>query len=243
MTNQTDTDPFYFRQLLSGRDFAIDDPLASQMVNYAYLIGDKLTHQCLLVDPAYAVEDLVRIAQEDNMTITGVLASHYHPDHVGGSMMGHTIEGVAALLERHQVPVHVNANEAPWVLRTTGISESDLCTHSGGDKILVGSVEVTMVHTPGHTPGSQCFLAHGCLFSGDTLFLEGCGRTDLPGSDPSMMYDSLNVLAQLPDATVVFPGHAYSTPTEMLLSDVKSMNYVFKPKTREDWMAWFGGAG
>lgn len=158
-------------------------------------------------------------------------------------MMGHTIEGVAALLERHQVPVHVNANEAPWVLRTTGISESDLCTHSGGDKILVGSVEVTMVHTPGHTPGSQCFLAHGCLFSGDTLFLEGCGRTDLPGSDPSMMYDSLNVLAQLPDATVVFPGHAYSTPTEMLLSDVKSMNYVFKPKTREDWMAWFGGAG
>ena len=243
MANQTDIDPFYFRQLLSGRDFAVGDSLAGQMVNYAYLIGDSITRECVLVDPAYAVDDLVRIAQEDDMTITGVLASHYHPDPVGGSMMGHTIEGVSALLEKHHVPIHVNTNEVPWVLRTTGVSESDLCQHSAGDTIMVGNIEVTMVHTPGHTPGSQCFLAHGCLVSGDTLFLEGCGRTDLPGSDPSLMYESLNMLAQLPDSTIVFPGHAYSTPPDMLLRDVKATNYVFKPKTREDWMAWFGGAG
>ena len=110
------------------------------MVNFAYLVGDAITKECLLVDPAYAIDDLLEIAEADGMTVTGVLASHYHPDHVGGSMMGHTIEGVAALLERVSVPIHVNRNEAPWVLKTTGISEKDLVLHEAGDIVSVGNV-------------------------------------------------------------------------------------------------------
>ena len=155
-------------------------------------------------------------------------------------MMGHTIEGVAALLERVSVPIHVNRHEAPWVLKTTGISDKDLMVHDAGDIMSVGNVEVACVHTPGHTPGSQCFLTNGCLISGDTLFLDGCGRTDLPGSNVSDMYDSLTLLASLPNDTVVLPGHQYSAPSAARLSDVKENNYVFRPRTREQWLMMFG---
>lgn len=231
---------FYFRQLLSGQDFATNDPMARQMVNFAYLLGDRDSGECVVVDPAYAISDLVKIAEADEMKIVGALASHYHADHVGGSMMGHTIEGISTLLEHHHIPVHVNEHEIPWVVRTTGLSESDLVAHSSGDVLTVGELEIRMVHTPGHTPGSQCFLTNGCLVSGDTLFLEGCGRTDLPGSNVEDMYTSLSTLASLPDDTIVLPGHRYSEPPAARLSDVKEFNYVFKPRSKEAWMTMFG---
>lgn len=236
-------DRFYFRQLLSGRDFAVGDPIATQMVNFVYLIGDRATSRCLVVDPAYAVDELVGIAGADGMQIEGVLATHYHPDHIGGSMMGFTIEGVSRLLEVANVKVHVQDDEAPWVLRTTGLSETDLVRHAPGDVVSVGALDVHLVHTPGHTPGSQCFFVDGRLVSGDTLFLDGCGRTDLPGSDPAQMYDSLQRLASMPDDTIVFPGHRYSVPSSGTMSAIKQANYVYKPATREAWMQWFGGAG
>ena len=236
-----DPQQFYFRQFLSGRDFAVGDPIATQMVNFVYAIGDRSTGECVLVDPAYAVNDLLDAIEADGMRCTGVLATHYHPDHVGGSMMGYTIEGVAALLTRADCPIHVQKHEAPWVLRTTGVGETNLVQHDAGDVVTVGGVEITLVHTPGHTPGSQCFHVQGCLVSGDTLFLEGCGRIDLPGSNPEDMYHSLKQLASLPDDTIVFPGHRYSQPSSASLSAVVESNYVFKPKTQDAWMQWFGG--
>ncbi len=233
----------YFRQLLSGRDFAKNDPIARQMVNFAYAIGDRSTGETLLVDPAYAVDDLVDAVEADGMQVVGVLATHYHADHVGGSMMGFDIEGVTTLLERCHCPVHLQRAEAPWVRKTTGISDSELAQHDAGDVVTVGGIEVHLIHTPGHTPGSQCFLVEGRLVSGDTLFLEGCGRTDLPGSNPELMYESLQLLAALPDDTVVYPGHMYSAPSSGSMSELRQHNYVFKPKTREAWMQWFGGNG
>jgi len=210
------------------------------MVNFAYLLGDRETGECVVVDPAYAVDDLVSIAQADDMTIIGALASHYHADHIGGSMMGYSIEGIARLLEQHDVPIHVNENEVPWITKTTGVSAEHLQAHSSGDVVSVGELEIVLVHTPGHTPGSQCFLVNGCLVSGDTLFLDGCGRTDLPGSDVGQMYDSLSRLATLPDETIVLPGHRYSEPPAARLSDVKQYNYVFKPKSKDAWLTMFG---
>ncbi|HRE01909.1 MAG TPA: MBL fold metallo-hydrolase [Ilumatobacteraceae bacterium] len=233
----------YFRQLLSGRDFARNDPVARQMVNFAYAIGDRSTGETLLVDPAYAVDDLVDAVEADGMRVVGALASHYHADHIGGSMMGYPIEGVTTLLERCQCPVHLQRDETPWASKTTGISLDDVTQHSGGDVVTVGGIDVQLIHTPGHTPGSQCFLVQGRLVSGDTLFLEGCGRTDLPGSNPEQMYESLQVLASLPDDTVIFPGHMYSQPDSASLGEVRRYNYVFKPATKDAWMQWFGGAG
>lgn len=235
-------DRLYFRQLLSGRDFAVGDPLAQQMVNFVYAIGDRVSGEVVLVDPAYAVNDLIDLVEADNMRVTGVLATHYHPDHVGGQMMSYAIEGVSTLLERCSCAIHVQVAEAPWVTRTTGVSEAEMMIHDPGDVIKVGEIEIALLHTPGHTPGSQCFLVEGRLVSGDTLFLEGCGRTDLPGSDPNLMFDSLQMLSGLPDDTIVYPGHMYSAPKNGVLSDLRHQNYIFKPKTREAWMQWFGGA-
>jgi len=233
----------YFRQMLSGRDFARADPVARQMVNFVYAIGDRATGEALLVDPAYAVDEIADAVEADGMRVTGVLATHYHADHVGGSMMGYTIEGATTLLERCQCPIHVQRDESRWVQRTTGISEDDLTVHDAGDIVTVGEIEIQLIHTPGHTPGSQCFLVDGRLVSGDTLFLEGCGRTDLPGSDPEKMYDSLQLLASLPDDTIVYPGHMYSMPASGSLSAIRADNYVFKPASKDAWMQWFGGRG
>lgn len=233
--------PVYFRQLLSGRDFAQNDGLATQMANNVYLIGDLETKQCLVVDPAYATQEILDLAGADGMSVEGVLVSHYHADHIGGHMMGHTIAGIAELLNDCDVPVHVNEHEVPWITRTTGVTSSHLVAHRGGDTIQIGSLRIDFVHTPGHTPGSQCFHVHGALISGDTLFLDGCGRTDLPGSDPELMYHSLRTIASLPDDTVIFPGHRYSEHPYGDLRTIKAHNHVFRPQSMEQWMQWFGG--
>ncbi|EUA28594.1 metallo-beta-lactamase superfamily protein [Mycobacterium intracellulare] len=178
-------DRLYFRQLLAGRDFAAGDMFATQMRNFAYLIGDRQTGDCVVVDPAYAAGDLLDTLEADGMHLSGVLVTHHHPDHVGGSMMGFSLAGLAELLERAPVPVHVNTHEALWVSRVTGIGVGDLTAHENHDKVSIGDIEIELLHTPGHTPGSQCFLLDGRLVAGDTLFLEGCGRTDFPAATPT----------------------------------------------------------
>ena len=93
--------------------------------------------------------------------------------------------------------------------------------------ITVGEVEIRLVHTPGHTPGSQCFLVDGRLVAGDTLFLDGCGRTDLPGSDPNAMAESLRTLHRVDDEVVLYPGHRYSVASCATMGSVKQSNFVF----------------
>jgi len=234
----------YFRQLLAGRDFARADPIARQMVNFTYLIGDRETGQALVVDPAYAVRDVVDLAGADGMHITGVLATHYHPDHIGGSMMGFSIEGVRELagIDGVEARVHAHSYEARGIEKVTGLSESDLVLHESGDVVQVGAVAVSLLHTPGHTPGSQCFLVDGRLVSGDTLFLEGCGRTDLPGGDPEALYYSVHDrLARIPDDTLLYPGHLYSPEASATLGATRRSNYVFRFADLEQWMIMFGG--
>ncbi len=241
MSSDTGTeDQLYFRQWLSGRDFATDDQIATQMVNFAYAIGDRLTGEALLVDPAYDVNELLDLLEADGMTCTGVLATHYHPDHVGGEMMGFNIEGITGLLERISVPIHIQAAEADYVKKVTGVADEYLMCHDSADVVNAGAVEVELIATPGHTPGSQCFLVDGRLVAGDTLFLEGCGRMDLPGSDPAQMYESLTTrLARVPDDTVLYPGHRYSLESSATMGITRERNYVLKPSTREQWLAAF----
>ena len=204
-------------------------------------MGDRRTGECVVVDPAYAVAELVDAIEADGMRVTGAIATHYHPDHVGGSMMGYTIEGVPALLERAPCPVHVQRAEVPWVARTIGVPERELTAHDPGDVVRVGELAIELLHTPGHTPGSQCLLVDGKLLTGDTLFLEGCGRTDLPGANAEEMYTSLQRLAALADGTVIYPGHRYSVPSSGTIEAVRERNYVFKPDSKAQWMAMFGG--
>ena len=241
MASPTEQDRLYFKQLLAGRDFAASDVVAQQMRNFAYLIGDRETGDCVVVDPAYAANDLVDALESDGMHLSGVLVSHHHPDHVGGSMMGFELKGLAELLERVSVPVHVNTHEADWVSRITGISLSDLTSHEHGDKVAIGDVEIELLHTPGHTPGSQCFLLDGRLVAGDTLFLEGCGRTDFPGGNVDDMFRSLQALATLSGDPTVYPGHWYSADPSAPLSVVRKSNYVYRASNLDQWRMAMGG--
>lgn len=236
-----DNDQFYFRQLLSGRDLGQENQLARQMVNFMYLIGDRSTGEAVVVDPAYDPQGLVDLVEADGMKLTGVLATHYHPDHVGGNMMGYSVSGVAELLEITSIPIHVQTEEADLVKKVTGVTDNDLVTHSSGDKVSVGAIEIELIHTPGHTPGSQCFFVDNKLVAGDTLFLDGCGRTDLPGGNPRDMYDSLTQrLAKIPDTATLFPGHLYSPKPCQSMGDTRTNNYVYAPQTPEQWMVMFG---
>jgi glyoxylase-like metal-dependent hydrolase (beta-lactamase superfamily II) len=233
----------YFRQLLAGRDFARGDRIAGPMANFVYLIGDRAAGTCVVVDPAYAVDELVRLAAQDEMRISGALATHYHPDHVGGDMYGNAIEGITRLLELVAVPVHCQRAEAPWIQRMTGVGAAELALHDSGDELLVGSVRIQLIHTPGHTPGSQCFLVDGKLVAGDTLFLSGCGRTDLPGGDPREMYLSLTQrLARVPAETVLYPGHGYDPLPSAPLGDVRRTNPMYAFRSLDDWLRQSGAA-
>ncbi len=235
------TDRFYFRQLLSGLDFAFDDPVAQQMVNLVYAFGDRETGEAALVDPAYGPAELMDLVEADGMRVSAIFATHYHADHVGGSLGGRAqIAGLVELLETTDVPVHVQRDEVAWVTRGTGVGEGSLVAHDGGDVVNVGGLEVSLIHTPGHTPGSQCLLVNGSLISGDTLFLDGCGRTDLPGSDPEEMYRTLTQrLADVSDDTVLYPGHLYSADPSAPMGDVRQHNRALVPASAEQWLAMF----
>jgi len=233
----------YLQQLLAGRDFAKSDSFASRMANFVYLIGDDEQRVCMVVDPAWDVRGIVDFVDREEMKLAGALVTHYHPDHVGGEIFGHNIAGLKELLTIRPVKVHVNENECEGVKQLTGLSDSDFLTHCGGDTISIGNVIIRFLHTPGHTPGSQCFLVDSALVSGDTLFIGGCGRVDLPGGNVSQMYHSLTqVLAKLPDDTLLFPGHHYASKLTSTIGDEKRENQYLRMRSLEDWKRMMGEA-
>jgi len=225
----------YFRQIAVG-----------DMANLVYLVGSQSTRQALVVDPAWAVDALVDQAEEDGIEIVGALVTHYHQDHIGGSIFGMEIEGLARFMERSPGPVHVQKLEAAGVAKVSGIPQSEFREHEGGDVIEMGGVKIRLLHTPGHTPGSQCFLVEEAgqpsqLVSGDTLFLGSCGRVDLPGSDPEQMYESLNgTLRRLPDETLVFPGHLYSQEAHSTMGEQKATNPFLRVANLEMFLQFMG---
>ena len=211
----------YFKQIEIG-----------PMQNFAYLIGDPETREALVIDAAWDIPALVNVAQEDGYTISKALVTHYHQDHLGGEFSGHHIQGAAELLEQVKAKVYIHKAEAEFLNRIAGLSDSDLVKVEGGDTTTVGNIEVTFIHTPGHTPGSQCFLIGHNLVAGDTLFINSCGRIDLPGSSPEDMYYSLQTLSKLVDETRLFPGHNYSGQPSDTLGNQKKHNMYLHLTTR-----------
>jgi hydroxyacylglutathione hydrolase len=211
------------------------------MQNFVYLIGDPATRECVVVDPAWEIDTIVDTAQADGFSITGALVSHTHQDHVGGSLeswgMPGRIPGVEELLEKVRAKVYVHKAEREF-LKGFG---SDLVKVDNHDTLPVGRLTLEFLHTPGHTPGSQCFLVDGRLVSGDTLFIGSCGRTDLPGSDPSEMYFSLTQrLGALPDQTILLPGHNYGGVSSTLGNE-KRQNPFMRFASLGEFLRAMGG--
>jgi glyoxylase-like metal-dependent hydrolase (beta-lactamase superfamily II) len=211
-----------------------------QMDNLVHLVGSKTTREVALVDPAWEVDRLLDRLESDGLTPKAVLVTHFHPDHIGGRMMGMQIQGLPEVLARYAVPIYVHKAEAYGVRRVTGISDTDMVMVEGGDTLSIGEIEIEFMHTPGHTPGSQCFRVRNMLVSGDTLFIRGCGRVDLPGGSADEMYDSLQRLAALPDDTYVLPGHDYGGGTVVPLSEVKQVNPYMRAPSRPAWRRIMG---
>jgi glyoxylase-like metal-dependent hydrolase (beta-lactamase superfamily II) len=223
--------PLYLRQLELG-----------PMQNFVYVVADPTTREAVVIDPAWEIAEIVGVLERDDLTLKAALITHFHPDHLGGNLMGHHIDGAAELLQRGlKIKVYIHQSEAEFVGRIAGLSRSDLVLCAAGDELQLGSLCLRFVHTPGHTPGSECFLVDGRLISGDTLFIGSCGRVDLPGSDPAQMHDSLvNKLKRLPDDTVLYPGHNYGGRPTSTIGEEKQRNLYMRFERLEDFLGMMG---
>lgn len=211
--------PFYLKQLELG-----------PMQNFIYLIGDPATREAAVVDPGWEVPAILTQLEEDGYTLTKAFVTHHHFDHV---------MGLNPLLEAADVPVHVHRDDASYL----EIQRSSVKEVSGGDTIQVGGLPVKLIHTPGHTQGSQCLLVNDRLLSGDTLFIRACGRCDFPDSDPKQLYNSLaNTLRPLHNDTVLCPGHNYAEVPTVRLGEEKRNNPFLSSPTLHDFLQLVGHA-
>ena len=210
------------------------------MANFTYIVGSRSTREVAIVDPAWDIDGLIKHLEERDYTLIAALATHYHPDHVGGGMGGHNIVGVAELMEHKPVKVYAHKHEVDGMKKVTALSDSDLVKVDSGDTLDVGKIQIEFLHTPGHTPGSQCFKIKQTLVSGDTLFIDGCGRVDLPGSNSEDMFHSLQKLATLPDDTLLLPGHNYSSVPRATMGETKQSNTYMRIGDLETWKTLMG---
>ena len=221
------TDRLYFKQVEIG-----------PMQNYIYLIGSTETRKVAVVDAAWDIDTILELAAQDDMEITHAFVTHTHPDHVGGGFAGMEITGVTDLLEKCKAKVVVHKAEAEFL---KGLLPSDLIKTDNGDKINVGGIEIQLMHTPGHTPGSQCFLVGGRVVSGDTMFIDACGRVDFPGGNAEQMYYSLTQkLMALPDETILFPGHNYAPLKHATIGEQKKTNPYLRFSSLKQFLAAMG---
>lgn len=221
-------------------DLIVEQIQVGPMQNFAYLVGCKRTREVAVIDPAWDIEGLLDVIGEKDYKLTAALVTHYHPDHCGGSFGTNNVTGVAELLELNPVKIYTHKLEADGLKKVTGISENDMKKVDSGDTLKIGDVEIEFLHTPGHTPGSQCFKIKRTLVSGDTLFVDGCGRVDLPGSNVEDMYYSIQKLAALPDDTLLLPGHNYSQVPHATMEETKRINTYMRIKDLETWKSFLG---
>ena len=178
--------------------FSIKAMELGPMENFIYLIRDTGSNRVAVVDPAWEGKEIIEQVKKDGLQITDILLTHSHFDH---------INAIEDILKEYDAQVHLLKAEAKF----WGHYQDIPTLHYGGDKILLGDTEISVLHTPGHTPGSACYHVGNHLIAGDTLFVFGCGRCDLAGGDPEQMFDTLNRLKiELPQGTILHPGHNYA---------------------------------
>jgi len=201
------------------RGFFVHQFELGPMDNFVYLIGDRSTRECAVVDPAWNYEVILEEAAELDVRIAHLLCTHSHFDHVNE---------VDALLEHTDAQVHMLGEEIDFA----SFQCENLVRHSAGDELEIGSdCRITFMHTPGHTPGSTCYWVHDRIVTGDTLFVNGCGRCDFVGGDPETMHATLwDLVKSVPGDTIVLPGHDYGdTPTSTVDRELQTNRWLALP--------------
>lgn len=199
-----DSTNLYFKQIPVG-----------YMGNFIYLIGDKAKKECAMVDPAWDVDAVLKEAAKDGMKVVAGILTHTHFDHCNGA---------EALVQKTGAKIHVHENEAKYLKEI----KDHLVETREGSKLKIGEVEMTFLHTPGHTEGAQCIWVGDKLVTGDTLFVGACGRCDLPGGDEKKIAQSLKRLASLDGTLEVFPGHAYGDADSSTIERERRTNPFMK---------------
>ena len=186
--------------------------------NFTYLIAEREGGAGVVIDPSFGVSSVLEAIDAKSVKVRYILNTHRHQDHIAGN---------ADIVSRTGAKVVAH--------RTAGIGQ-DISVDEGST-VETGKIRFQVLHTPGHTPCSVLYVFDGHVATGDTLFVGECGRTDLPGGDPSAMYDSLlGRVVKLDDALVVLPGHDYGvTPTSTIARE-KQENYVLQPRTRDEFI-------
>ncbi|MBQ8833831.1 MAG: MBL fold metallo-hydrolase [Oscillospiraceae bacterium] len=167
-----------------------------------YIIHDENSKSCCVIDPGYTPEVVLDKAEELGLSVEAVLLTHGHFDHVGG---------VKAIAAETGCDVYLCADDLSMPPMMTAGPLYYTKTYGEGDTLHLAGLTISVIHTPGHTPGSVCLMAESSLFSGDTLFAGSCGRTDLPGGDWLTIRNSLRRLASFETNYWVYPGHGEST--------------------------------
>ncbi|RJQ84625.1 MAG: MBL fold metallo-hydrolase [Desulfobacteraceae bacterium] len=189
----------------------IEQILLSRMDTFCYLVGDETAGAAALIDPAFDMHRILALAKGGGYAVTHVINTHHHSDHTAGN--AEVIKATGAQLCIHE-------SDAAALGHLTGRAFSRMLGGKGspppqrllkdGEKVRIGAIELTVLHTPGHTPGGACFYTPGHVFTGDTLFVGAVGRTDLPGGSAGQLLTSIrSKIYSLPEDTVVWPGHHY----------------------------------
>jgi len=198
------------------------------MAIFAYIVGDEASGEALVIDPAANVDGLISEAQKKGFTIKYIVNTHGHVDHISGNQDMKKKTGAQIII--HEADADMLVSTPSMVLRMFGAKPSPPAdiTVKEGDTISVGKVTLRVIHTPGHTPGGMSLYMDGYVFTGDTLFVGGVGRTDLPGGSWSVMSSSIREkLLSLPDDTVVLPGHNYGpSPTSTIARERKANMFL-----------------
>ena len=160
------------------------------------------TRSCCIIDPGYRPDLLLRYLEQEHLTLEAILLTHGHFDHVGA------VKEIAAETDC-KVYIHAAEDTMPPMMTAGKLYYTH--TYGEGDTLHLAGLDISVIHTPGHTPGSVCLLVDNVMFSGDTLFADSCGRTDLPGGDWATIHESLRRIAAFETDYHIFPGHGEST--------------------------------
>jgi len=196
-----------------------------QMAVFAYLVGDRESGEGLVIDPAGDVDKIMAAVDKNGLTIRYIVNTHGHVDHMAGNAEMKKITGAPIVIHRDDADM-LTSTPAMY-LRMFGAKQSPPAdiTVVEGDHITVGKVSLRVIHTPGHSPGGMALYGDGIVFTGDTLFVEAVGRTDLPGGSwPVMLRSIESKLMTLPEDTVVYPGHNYGRMPTSTIGHEKKYN-------------------